>query len=239
MYMYSWDTIIWYLNNLWYSSFLPSCQQGAFVFYVERTKKLWHDCSSSSSPSNRTWTKCESISLNYLPSGRNSGCHTSFLCRKVGRAKGSGKFWCETKIMCIGKNYSPTMASCGRLYNDLGGPSHDLELCTSWAWLASWEDLPFRLASWAFNDSNSFCRVWTWMAWVWSTFLLSTLCSFFLTFLLELPLVGKTWVEGWGALAFGWGVTKDVGRFCRGNRNCFHSGNLAKQIAFWCSSFPQ
>jgi len=29
-------------------------QQGAFFFHVERTKKIWHDCSSSFSPSNRT-----------------------------------------------------------------------------------------------------------------------------------------------------------------------------------------
>jgi hypothetical protein len=65
----------------------PPCQQGAFFFHVEKTKKLWHDYSSSSSHSNRTWTKCESINLNYLPSDKNFGCHTSFLCREIGKGK--------------------------------------------------------------------------------------------------------------------------------------------------------
>jgi hypothetical protein len=92
MYMYSWDMKIWCPSNLWCSSLLPPRQQGAFFFHVERMKRLWHDCLNSSSPGNRTWTRCESISLNYLPSGRNFGCHTRFLCHKVRRAERSGKF---------------------------------------------------------------------------------------------------------------------------------------------------
>jgi hypothetical protein len=69
MYMYIWDIKIWCPNSLWCSSFLPLRQQGAFLFRVERTKRLWHHCSSSSSISNRTWTRCESINLNYLLNG--------------------------------------------------------------------------------------------------------------------------------------------------------------------------
>jgi hypothetical protein len=92
MYMYSWDTGIWCPSSLWCSSLSPPCQQGAFFFCVERTKRLWHDCLGSSSPGNRTWTKCESISLNYLSSGRNFRCHSSFLCRDIGRAKRSSRF---------------------------------------------------------------------------------------------------------------------------------------------------
>jgi hypothetical protein len=92
MYMYSWDMRIWCLSNLWCSSLLPLCQQGVFLFRVERTKRLWHDCSSSSSLGNRTWTRCESISLNYLPSAKNSRCHTSLLCHEVGKAKRSNKY---------------------------------------------------------------------------------------------------------------------------------------------------
>ncbi len=107
MYMYFWDTKIWCPSSLWCSSLLPRCQRGVFFFCVERTKRLWHDCSSSFSPGNRTWTKCESISLNYLPSGRNIGCHNSLLCCKVGKAKKNGKFWCETIIVCIGNNIFP------------------------------------------------------------------------------------------------------------------------------------
>jgi hypothetical protein len=94
---------IWYPNSLC-NSVLPLCQQGAFFFHVERTKILWHDCSNSSNLGNMTWTRCESISLNYLPSGRNFGCHTNLLCHNVGRAKKSSKLWCETKIMCTKKN---------------------------------------------------------------------------------------------------------------------------------------
>jgi hypothetical protein len=104
MYMYSWDTKIWCPNSLWCSSLLPPHQQGAFFFCVERTKRLWHDYPSSSSPSNKTWTICESISLNYLPNGRNSGCHTSLLCCEVGKVKRSGKLWFETRIVCTKKN---------------------------------------------------------------------------------------------------------------------------------------
>jgi hypothetical protein len=114
MYMYSWDMKIRCPTNLRCSNFFPPYQQGAFFIHVKRTKRLWHDCSSSSSLGNRTWTKCESISLNYLLSGRNFGCHTSFLCGKVGRAKRSGKFWCETIIVCTKKNILPNMASCER-----------------------------------------------------------------------------------------------------------------------------
>jgi hypothetical protein len=91
---------------LW-CNFLPFHQQGAFVFHVERMKRLWHDCSSSFNLGNRTWTRCESINLNYLLSGRNFGCHISLLCREVGRAKRSGKFWCETRIVYTGKNILP------------------------------------------------------------------------------------------------------------------------------------
>jgi hypothetical protein len=191
MFMYSWDTIIWCLNSLWCSNLLPPRQQGAFFFCVERTKRLWHGCLSSSNPSNRTWPRWESINLNYLPSGKKFGCHTSLLCRKVGRAKRSGKFWCETRIMCIGKNIFPNH---GVVWKAIEQPKRSF----TWSWtfyklgmISSWEDLPFRLTSWALNDSSSFCRVWTWMAWAWSISLLSALCSFFLAFLLELPLVGK------------------------------------------------
>jgi len=105
--MYSWDTRFWCFSNLLCSSLFPPHQQGAFYFCVERMKRLWHDCSSSFSPGNKTWIRCESISLNYLLSGKNSGCHTSLLCYKVGRVKRSGKFWCETRIVCIGKNILP------------------------------------------------------------------------------------------------------------------------------------
>jgi len=45
-------------------------------------------------PGNRTWTKFESINLNYLPNGKNFGCHTSLLCCEIGRVKRSSKFWC-------------------------------------------------------------------------------------------------------------------------------------------------
>ncbi len=107
MYMYSWDTRIWCPNSLWCSRLLPPRQQGAFFFHVERTKILWHDCSSSSSPGNRTWTRCKFISLNYLPSGKNFGCHISFLCHDIGRAKRSSKFWCETRIVWSGNNILP------------------------------------------------------------------------------------------------------------------------------------
>jgi hypothetical protein len=107
MYMYSWDMRIWCPGSLWCNSLLPIRQQGAFFFYVKRTKRLWHDCSSSSSPSNKTWTRCESINLNYVPSGRNSGCHISLLCGEVGREKKSGKFWCGTGIVCTRKNILP------------------------------------------------------------------------------------------------------------------------------------
>jgi hypothetical protein len=81
--IWSWHSISWLVENyvcpssLWCSSLLPPCQQGAFFFRVEKTKRLWHDCSSSSSLGNRTWTKCKSISLNYLPSGKNFRCHTN------------------------------------------------------------------------------------------------------------------------------------------------------------------
>ncbi len=92
MYMYSWDMKIWCPSSLWCSSFLPPHQQDEFFFYVERTKRLCHDCLSSSSLGNRTWTRCESISLNYMPSGKNFGCHINLLCRNVGKAKRKGKF---------------------------------------------------------------------------------------------------------------------------------------------------
>ncbi len=193
---------IWCLSNLWCSSFLPLCQQGAFFFCVEKTKRLRHDCSTSSNHSNWTWTRCESISLNYVPSGKNFGCHTSLLCYKVGRAKGSGKFWCETRLGCIGKNILPNH---GIVREAIERPRRFVswsEPCICWAWLIGWEDLPFKLASWVLNDSSSFCKVWTWRAWAWSSSLLPALCSFFLAFLLELPLVGKAWVEGWNALVF-------------------------------------
>jgi hypothetical protein len=115
----------------------PPHQQSAFFFHVERMKRLWHDCSSSSNLGNRTWIRCKFISLNYLPSGRNSRCHTSFLCRKVGRAKKSGKFWCETRIVCTGKNILPNH---GIVWEAIERP------CTCWAWLASWEDLPLKIS---------------------------------------------------------------------------------------------
>ncbi len=156
------------------------------------TKRLWHDCSSSSRPGNRTWTICESVNLNYLPSGKNFGCHTSLLCHKVGKAKISGKFYCETKIVCTGKNILPNH---GIVWKAIKWPRRSLP----WSWtfyklgMTSWLGrLAFRLTSWALNDLSSFCRIWTWAAWGWNTSILSALCSFFLTFLFELPLVGKT-----------------------------------------------
>jgi hypothetical protein len=84
--------------------------------------------------------------------------------------------------------------------------------------------------SWKLNNNVliSFCKVWIWVAWAWSTSLLSTLCSFFLTFLLELCLVAKAWMEGWSALAFGWGTVENVRKFYHGHWSCFHSGNLVK-----------
>ncbi len=178
-------------STLWCSSLLPHCQQGAFFFRVERMKRLWHDFSNSSSPGNKTWTRCESISLNYLPSGRNSRCHTNLLCREVGRVKRSGKFWCEIKIVCIRKNILPNH---GIMWEAIERPRKSLP----WSWtlyrlgMISWLGIfAFRLVSWALNDSSSFCRVWTWVAWAWSISFLSALCSFVLTLLLELPLVGK------------------------------------------------
>jgi hypothetical protein len=127
MYMYSWDTRIWCPSSFWCSSFLPLCQQGVFFFCVERTKRLWHDCSSSFSPGNRTWTKCESISLNYLPSGRNSRCYTSLLSRKVGSAKRSRKFWCKTKIVCTRKHILPNH---GIMWEAIERPKRSLP----WSW---------------------------------------------------------------------------------------------------------
>jgi len=54
----------------------------------------------------------------------------------------------------------------------------------SWSWTLyrlgtiSWLGrLAFLLASWALNDLNSFCKVWTWVAWAWSTSLLLALRS--------------------------------------------------------------
>jgi hypothetical protein len=166
IYMYSWDTGVWCHNSLWCSSFLPLRQQGAFFFCVERTKRLWHDCSSSSNPGNRI---CESINLNYSPSGRNFGCHTSLLCRDIGRAKRSNKFWCETRIVCSGKNIFPNH---GIEWEAIERPRRSL----SWSWtlyrlgMTSWlGGLAFWLASWALNDLSSFYRVWTWIAWAWTS----------------------------------------------------------------------
>jgi hypothetical protein len=102
MYRYSWDMKIWCPNSLWCSNLLSPHQQGAFSFRVERMKRLWHDYSNSFSPGNRTWTRWESISLNYLPSGKYYKCHSTLLW-----AKKTSKFWCDTKIMCIGKNVFP------------------------------------------------------------------------------------------------------------------------------------
>ncbi len=128
MYMYFWDTRIWCPNSLWCSSLLPPHQQGAFFFRVERTKRLWHDCSNSFSLGNRTWTKCESISLNYLPSGKNFGCHISLLCCKVGRAKRNGKFWFVTRIVCIRKNIFPNH---GIMWKAIECPRRSL----LWSWI--------------------------------------------------------------------------------------------------------
>jgi hypothetical protein len=125
--IWSWHSISWLMENCvfswctctpgtWKFDTLTTCgvvvsfpphQQGVFFFRVERMKRLWHDCSSSSNPSNRTWTRCKSISLNYLPNGKNSRCHISLLCCDIRRAKRSSKFWCETTIVCTGKNILP------------------------------------------------------------------------------------------------------------------------------------
>ncbi len=72
--------------------FSPPRQQGAFFFHVDKTKRLWHDCSNFYNLGNKTWTICESISLSYFLSARNSKRHTSLLCHKVKRAKKSIKF---------------------------------------------------------------------------------------------------------------------------------------------------
>jgi hypothetical protein len=94
-------------NNLCYSSLLPPHQQSTSFFHVEQTKRWWQDFSNSFSPGNRTWTTCEFINLNYLPNGKNFGCHTSLLCSEVRKAKKNGKFWCETRIVCIRMNILP------------------------------------------------------------------------------------------------------------------------------------
>jgi hypothetical protein len=127
MYMYSWDTKFWCPNSLWCNSLAPPHQQGAFSFPVKRMKRLWHDYLSSSNPGNRTWIRCESINLNYLPSGRNSRCHTSLLCYKIGSAKKSGKFWCKIGIMCIGKNILPNH---GIVWEAIEQPKRSLP----WSW---------------------------------------------------------------------------------------------------------
>jgi hypothetical protein len=98
-----------------------------FFFRVKSTKRLWHDCSSSSSLGNRIWTRYKSISLNYLLNGRNSGCHTSLLCYKMGRAKRSGIFWCETRIVCTGKNLFPNH---GIVWEAIEWPRRSLP----WSW---------------------------------------------------------------------------------------------------------
>jgi hypothetical protein len=125
--IWSWHSIRWSMENCVFSwctcipgtqefDVLPACgvvvssplaNKVRFSSMFERTKRLWHDCSSSFSPNNRTWTKCESISLNYLLSGRNFGCHISLLYRDIGRVKRSSKFWCETRIVCTRKNIFP------------------------------------------------------------------------------------------------------------------------------------
>jgi hypothetical protein len=129
--VFSWSTCI---PGTWEFDALTACgvsspprQQSAFFFRVERMKRLWHDCSSSSSLGNRTWTKCESIILNYLPSGKNFGCHTNLLCHKVGRVKKSDKLWCEIRIVCTGKNILPNH---GIVWEAIKQPKRSL----LWSW---------------------------------------------------------------------------------------------------------
>ncbi len=118
--IWSWHSIRWSMENCVFSwctcafgtqefdaLVLPPRQQGEFFFCVERRKKLWHDSLSSFSPNKKTWIRCKSINMNYMPSGRKSRCQTSLLCQQVGRAKRSGKFWCETIIMCTRMNILP------------------------------------------------------------------------------------------------------------------------------------
>jgi hypothetical protein len=84
------------------SSLSTSCSICPFCI-----QRLWHDCWSSSSFGNRTWTQCKSIDVNDLPSDRNYGFHISLLCCKVGRQKISDKFSCETIIVCSRFNILP------------------------------------------------------------------------------------------------------------------------------------
>jgi len=151
--------------------------------------------------------------------------HVNLLCRKIGREKKSGKFLCESRIVCTGKNILPNH---GTVWEAIEWPRRSL----SWSWTLYKLGMTSWLGRLAFHISKlgprSFCKVWTWIMWAWSTSLLSTLCSFFLAFLLELPLVGKTWMEGWGALSFGWRAMDDASRFCCGNQSYFRFGNLTK-----------
>jgi hypothetical protein len=109
-------SIVWlkpcFISTIVCSSLLPPHQQGAFFFHLERSKRLWHDYSTSSSLGNRTWTKCKSIRLNYMPSDRNSQCHTSFLCCEVGRAKKVANSGVRLELCALERTYSLTMASC-------------------------------------------------------------------------------------------------------------------------------
>jgi hypothetical protein len=141
--IWSWHSISWSMENCMFS--LCTCTFGPREFDAlvacgvvvcsplankVRSSSLlrgWKDCSNSPYTGNRTWTKCESISLNYLPSGRNFGCHTNLLCRKVGRVKKNGKFWCETRIMCTGKNILPNH---GVVWEVIEWPTRSLP----WSW---------------------------------------------------------------------------------------------------------
>jgi hypothetical protein len=57
----------------------------------------------------------------------NFGCHINFLCHEVGKAKRSGKFWCEIIIVCIGKKILPNH---GILWKAIEGPRRSL----LWPW---------------------------------------------------------------------------------------------------------
>jgi hypothetical protein len=120
--IWSWHSISWLVENCVFS--LCTCTLGTREFDA---LAAYGDYSNSSSPINKTWSICESISLNYLPSGRNSRCHTSLLCHEIGRAKRSSKFWCEIRIVFTENNILPNH---GIMWEAIEWPKRSL----SWSW---------------------------------------------------------------------------------------------------------